>query len=861
MTITSPSLLSRLPDLGTTAFDPDDVMDRFLGHVADANLELYPAQEEALLELLAGKNVILNTPTGSGKSLVAVALHFKAMCEDRRSFYTSPVKALVNEKFFALAAQFHPDNVGLLTGDATVNPGAPIVCCTAEILANRALREGAAADLSYVVMDEFHFYGDRDRGVAWQIPLLTLPQCRFLLMSATLGDVAPILEAMTARNGHPSVVVTSDQRPVPLTFHYREDPLHEAVAQLIEDGEAPIYLVNFTQKACHEEAQSLTSINLASKDEKRAIATSLQGTRFNSPYGKTVQRFVRHGIGIHHGGMLPRYRRVVERLAKRGLLKVISGTDTLGVGVNVPIRSVLLTKLCKFDGEKMRILSVRDFKQICGRAGRRGYDDHGTVVALAPAHVVENRRLEAKAGGDKAKLRRIVKKKPPAHGFVMWDEATFDKLVGGTPEPLTSRFRVSHAMLLNVLSRPEGGCDAMKRLIRDCHDRDAAKHRHAIRAIGMLRSLADADIVSLVPRPDAPHLRNLEVNVDLQDEFSLNQSLSLFVVAALEVFDASADTYALDVLSLVEAILEDPSVILKKQLDRIKRDALAAMKADGLEYEERMAELEKLDYPKPNAALIHGAYDAFAARNPWLGGDAIAPKGVARELYEAGVDLDGFVIDYKLERSEGTVLRYFSDVYKTLVQSVPRWAQTEAIEDMIDFFAGLVRGVDASLLDEWERMKHPEVSPERDPNPDDHGDEEPEEAARGFSTDTRAFTVAVRNAAFRVVRALALRRYEEASAQVLSPPDGPEWTPDRLEMALAPFFAAHEAMGMDGRARGPQYFDVQSAPDRWTVRQTLVDPDDQRDWALEFTVHVAQSDVEERAVLTLDRITEGLESR
>ena len=227
MTAESP-LLARLPELGEKLDDATDVFDRFLEYTLEIGLELYPAQEEALLEIVADNNVILATPTGSGKSLVALAMHFKAMCEDKRSVYTSPVKALVNEKFFALCEAFHPDNVGLLTGDASVNRDAPIICCTAEILANMALREGEMADVQYVVMDEFHFYGDRDRGVAWQVPLLTMPQTRFLLMSATLGDMSFFEEALTELNGRPTATVTSEDRPVPLSFHYMKSPLHES---------------------------------------------------------------------------------------------------------------------------------------------------------------------------------------------------------------------------------------------------------------------------------------------------------------------------------------------------------------------------------------------------------------------------------------------------------------------------------------------------------------------------------------------------------------------------------------------------------------------------------------------------------
>ena len=348
----------------------DDILAAFMSYASGAGLELYPAQEEALLEILAGKHVVLNTPTGSGKSLVATAMHFKALAEERRSFYTSPVKALVSEKFFALCRLFGPDRVGMLTGDASINRDAPIVCCTAEILANMALRD-AAADVDYVIMDEFHYYADRERGMAWQVPLLCLDRATFLLMSATLGDVEVITKGLTATTGREVAVVRGRIRPVPLDFQYRETPLHETIDDLVKTGRAPIYLVNFTQRAAADEAQNLMSVDLSSKTEKEALKAALVNVAFDTPYGKDFQRFLRHGIGIHHAGLLPRYRLLVERLAQEGLLKVVSGTDTLGVGVNVPIRTVLFTQLCKFDGEKSGILGVREFHQIAGEPGAR----------------------------------------------------------------------------------------------------------------------------------------------------------------------------------------------------------------------------------------------------------------------------------------------------------------------------------------------------------------------------------------------------------------------------------------------------------------------------------------------------------
>jgi hypothetical protein len=845
-TVAHAPLLERLPPLGEKLVESDVIFERFLDYVSDLALELYPAQEEALLEILEGKNVILATPTGSGKSLVALALHFKAMAEDRRSIYTSPVKALVNEKFFALCEAFHPDNVGLLTGDATVNRDAPILCCTAEIFANMALRQGAQLDVHYAVLDEFHFYSDRERGVAWQLPLLLLPQTRFLLMSATLGDMTFFEGALTELNGAASVTVRSEDRPVPLGFHDFEVPLHETVARLIERGDAPIYLVNFTQLACHEQAQNLMSVDVIDKEQKRALYAELDGVRFDTPYGKDVKRFLRHGIGIHHGGMLPKYRRLVERLAKTGLLRVISGTDTLGVGVNIPIRSVVLTKLCKFDGSRTRILSVRDFKQICGRAGRKGYDDHGTVVAQAPEHVIENIKLEARASTDPKKLKKLVRKKPPTKGYVHWTRATFDGLVNGKAEALESRFQVSHAMILAMLSREEGGCRAMKQLIRSCHERTALRHRHAKTAIQMFRSLVEADVISLVPHPEHPTRRLAQVNVDFGRAFSLTHTLSLFVVETIKLLDRSLESYPLDVLSLVEAVLENPAVLLHKQLDRIKSEALAQMKADGLEYDERMAELDKLDYPRPNAELIYQAFEEFAGRHPWVGHELIRPKGVARELYVECHDFKTFVNGYHLERSEGMVLRYLTDVYKALVQTVPERDRSDALDELIAYYRGVIRGVDSSLLDEWERLRDPSYVPQPG------ADEEAPLLRRGVTADTAAFTVLVRNAAFRVVQALARGDHGLAASLVEAPPGEAAWTGERIATALLPYAEDHQAIRTDPKARGTEHIRIdKSDPERWRAEQILVDPDDHDDWSLLFDVDLDRSDEAGAAVLML----------
>lgn len=838
-----PTAAPLLAHLAPGARDADALLSAFLAYVAATGLTLYPAQEEAILELATGSNVILATPTGSGKSLVALALHFFSLVRGERSIYTCPIKALASEKFFQLSRELGPENVGLVTGDGAVNRDAPVLCCTAEVLSNMALREGELADVDHVVIDEFHYYADRDRGTAWQVPLLELRRTRFLLMSATFGDSELFEKTLTGLNGKPTAVVRSTHRPVPLDFSYRETPLHETVADLLKRGRAPIYLVNFTQRACAEEAQNMMSVDIASKDEKKAIGEALRGVRFDTPYGKELQRFVRHGIGLHHAGLLPKYRLAVEKLAQKGLLKVISGTDTLGVGVNIPIRTVLFTKLCKFDGEKTALLRVRDFLQISGRAGRKGFDDQGSVVAQAPEHVIENLRLEAKAGSDPVKKRRIVRKKPPDRGYVHWDRGTFDRLATAPPEPLVSRFQVSQGMLLNVLSREGGGCLAMGRLIKRSHERPVDKKRLGRTALSMFRSLVEAHIVEV--SADAEGRKRVLLHGDLQTDFSLNQTLGLYLVKTLPHLAAESETYSLDLLTLVESILEDPDLVLMKQLDLLKTHKMAEMKGAGVEYDERIAELEKLEYPKPNKDFIYDTFNAFAREHPWVGTENIRPKSVARDMFEKFLSFSEYIREYGLERGEGVLLRYLSDVYKVLLQTVPASFRTPEVDELTVYFGAMVRQVDSSLLDEWERLRAgDEEAPPADVPVEPEG-------SKDVTRDARGFTVLVRNELYRLVRALARRDWDEAA---LICEAGGEWTRGRLEESLAPFWAEHRELRTDAAARSPSHLHLTQGEWQWEFVQVLVDGDDACDWAISGAIDLEASRLEARPVFRVKRI-------
>ena len=823
--------------------DIEEDRDRVLNHVLEfvdaQGLSLYPAQEEAILALFSGQNAILNTPTGSGKSMVATALHALSFAMGRTSVYTCPVKALVNEKFRDLCRDFGAENVGMQTGDATINGDAPILCCTAEILANRALREGESLRVDDVVMDEFHYYSDRERGSAWQIPLLTLPRARFLLMSATLGDVDFFQEKLTELTGRETAVVRGDERPVPLQFEYRETPLHETISDLVRGGKAPVYLVCFTQASCAEEAQNLMSVDFSSKEEKRAVVEALYGMKFTSPYGKEIQRFLKHGIGIHHAGLLPKYRVLIERLAGRGLLKVICGTDTLGVGVNVPIRTVLFTKLCKYDGEKTGVLSVRDFQQISGRAGRRGFDTQGFVVAQAPEHAIENLRMEQKAKDDPKKAKKMVRKQPPKMGYAHWDRATFDRLVGGRPERLQSRFRITHATVLNVLGRPTDGCKALRSLIRTSHEPADSKRRHAKQAFSLFRSLVERKIVEILPRETGAGAgaTKVRVNVSLQDDFSLNQSLSLFMIDALAKLDPYSETYALDVLTLVESILESPDLILRKQLDRVKTEKLRELKAAGVEYDERMEELEKLEHPKPLRDFIYETFNEFAAKHPWVGGENIRPKSIAREMYELYLEFGEYVREYEIQRAEGLLLRYLSDVYKTLVQTVPELAKNEAIEEIETYLGSIVRSVDSSLVEEWERMRDPRWVAAHEGASRAAGAAGGDDPARPLLSP-RERTIRIRNETFLVLRAFARGDFDEASGRLAN---AEAWPSSRLVSDLAPYFESRREILTSPVARDPRFTEIAPLDEGWSsVVQRLVDPERNDDWELRFRLRLLE---------------------
>lgn len=864
VTVLSPAHPLALP----AGASPDDVFEAFERYAADRGLTLYDHQTEAALAIVGGEHVVLATPTGSGKSLVAVAAHAAALARGARTYYTAPVKALVSEKFFDLAAVFGAANVGMITGDVSINSSAPIICCTAEILASQTLRgqlttgSGTGendADI-VVVADEFHFYADPQRGAAWQIPLLDLPGAQFVLMSATLGDTSAITADLERRTGRSAQVITHTERPVPLTFTYSTEPLTELVAELLTTHRAPVYIVHFTQAAALERAQALTSIQVTTKEQRKAIADALAGERFAGGFGQTLSRLLRLGIGVHHAGMLPRYRRLVERLVQAGHLRVVCGTDTLGVGVNMPIRTVLLTSLVKFDGERQRHLSAREFHQIAGRAGRAGFDTVGDVVVQAPDHVIENAKALAKAGDDERKRRKIVRKRAP-DGQVNWTDKTFERLRDSEPEPLIPRFTVTHAMVLAALERPGDPVARLARLLTTTHDairRDPATgedrpahaaNPHLRRAVAIYRSLRQAGLIEHIPRqrtqPGEPTVRLV---AEMPDDFALNSPLAPFALAAFDLLDPEAEPFSqsLDALSIVEAVTPGPRPLLMAQQHAARGEAVAAMKADGLEYEERMELLEDVTYPRPLAELLGAAWTSYAAANPWASDQELQPKSIVREMVETGMTFSELVSRYSVQRSEGVVLRYLTDVYRSLRQVLPDALRTPEAEDVITWLGEVVRQVDSSLLDEWEALAGAATDAA-----DGLTDEEVDRAERRFgdseapppfSANARAVRVAARGAAFRRVELLAREDY--AALGGLDAAAG--WDAQRWRAAFDPYWDEYDDVGTSGAARSSSLVLLTETGRTWRLEQILDDPHGDRDWrlVLEIDLHASDAAIE-----------------
>ncbi|MBL9118900.1 MAG: DUF3516 domain-containing protein [Phycisphaerae bacterium] len=844
----------------------------FLSYCEASKVEPYPAQVAAFEAIFEHKSVVLATPTGSGKSLVALAAHFAAYWRGaagldptipdhlRRSVYTAPTKALVNEKFFNLCDAFGATNVGLMTGDATVNPTAAIICCTAEILESIALREGKRSPFGWVVMDEFHYFSDPERGSAWLVPLLELTDARFLLMSATLHDFEPeaLCEDLRRRTGAEAVAVSSKERPVPLEFRYKEDRLlMETLEEVLRDGLVPVYVVSFRRRDAAELAPKLRSTALDEKARERRtiIHAELERHRLDTPFGKTLRELLPHGLAIHHGGMLPKYRRLVERLATKGLISVISGTDTLGVGVNMPIRSVIFTQLSKGGGPAgMHHLKPGEFRQIAGRAGRKGHDTMGTVIVQAPEHEVNNLRRKRKSATSGKKFHA----ESPPPGFKGWNEKTLERLRDAPIDRLVPRFAVTGPLVLQILRRSGDGREALERLIASVGAKEAEYRETAAKILG---AFEEAGLARRREQSDERGcLYDLSAAVECIESF--DRPLVPFVRFAIEQLEISDPNHDLDVLTIVESIVDDPSEVLNAQRRRLQDQKRQELWVPGMSLEETGAmrdELDAITHPKPMAEELEVWFKHWDAKHPFIADRHPSPKAVARELLERGMSFAEYIRDYGLIHHEQTLYYYLSDVQKIMSRALAvtdpdmqggqddaakakAVARREAIERLLEDLGALVETIDSSVSEEWAR----------------HG-LAPDAITAGMNAvaeraTARASAVRLdgllrrmmRSQAFTWVQALQRGDYAALASDALSA--------EAAKAQFEPYWERFDTVVLTADARGPELIEIDL--NAGAVRQWILDPEDSREWYIEGEADMQASRAEGRPVMRVKRIVD-----
>lgn len=854
-------LLPLTPDHKLIPIDPEDALMRYSSWVQSQGITLWPHQEEALLDLASNEHVILGTPTGSGKSLVAVGMCYFACTQNKTIYYTAPIKALVSEKFFYLVKLFGKDLVGMITGDCVINSEAPIICCTAEILAQDALRWETDSDIKLVCMDEFHYFGDKDRGWAWQVPLLVLKDTQFLLMSATLGDTTALAQKLKSLTQRDVSTITNAPRPVPLSYSYSTLSLEASVELIMQQRGVPVYIVCFAQSEAQKSAAALASFGISNKEEREEIKKELSGFNFSTSYGKELKRLLLCGVGVHHAGMLPRYRLLVERLAQKGLLPVICGTDTLGVGINVPIHTVVLRALAKYDGRRMRILNSREFHQITGRAGRSGFDTEGVVVSLATPYEIERLRARAKAANDPKKLKRIKVPKPP-EGYVGWSEHTFQKLIESEPEALTPRLKITHAMVLAEVMHGGAAYTRLHALIKNSFQtaEEQQKLIHACQEI--FATLMDAGVIvreeatgaavqpgddtagdqpaagttsdtaattagdtNATTAADTWENASYALAKDIPSDFALDQMLAPFVIAACELIDRESPNYALDIVSLVEASLENPPQIMKVLVKEAKNKALAEMKMEGIDYEERMERLENVSYEKPLKELIDAAYTRYCAEVPWAKDFQLYPKSIVRAMLESANDFKGYVQKISISRSEGTLLRYLSDAWRVLAKTIPQEFINDDLERIISWLHMLIRTTDSSLLDEWEMDSLTAKTPQT-----------PRVGPAQIVEDPHGLEIMIHNALFK--RVLLASKNDSAALGKLDEPFG--FYERKWRSVLDEFFEAHESLYINQDARSKRYFSVDTREEKtqhlWHAHISFLDAEGDIDFGISADV-------------------------
>ena len=677
-------------------------------------------------------------------------------------------------------------------------------------------------------------------------------------------------ETLTRTTRRDLELIADAPRPVPLSYEYVKTALEGTVELALRQGDSPLYIVHFSQDAALQSARALASYGVASKEQREAIKEAIKGGRFTTAFGKTLKHLISSGVGLHHAGMLPRYRLLVEKLAQQGLLPVICGTDTLGVGINVPIHTVLLTGLTKFDGRKQRRLRSREFHQIAGRAGRSWLRHRGRRNRGGPG--VRDREPQGGAQGHgRPQKDEEAQEEAPARGLCHLERGhlhAFDRQRARNPQAapahhpfhgagggrarrrrMDARARAHRRLAANARGKAKLKARAAEIfatlidagvVVREAEGADASDTAQT-KTTPFTAPAEGASVISLTEDPaDLDGQREADgqtddavpvqahpldgpasyyLTVDLPEDFALDQPLSPFLLAALELLDPECPSYTLDLISMVEATLEDPKQILRAQERRARDAAMNAMKAEGVDFEERLDRLQDITYPKPLEELLDVAFAKYCAQVPWANDYELSPKSVLRDMLETGCDFKSYIAQYKIARCEGILLRYLTEAYRSLDRTVPVERRTEELDDIVSWLGLVVRSVDSSLVDEWASAgTAPGAAPLK--------------RADVVVQDRRGMTLMVRNALFQRVRLAAQDKAAELGAL------DEEWGYGefRWNRVLDAFYRTHDELLVDADARSSAFLTIDDGDELtdhvWHVHQVFHDSEGDHDFGI-----------------------------
>lgn len=688
-------------------------------------LEPYPVQEQALAHIFAGTSVLVTVPTGTGKTLMAKAALHAALGRGHRAIYTTPLRALTEEKYRELSADFGEHNVGFATGDYKVNRDAPIQVEVAEILWNRIVADKHVSPAEIVVMDEGHYFNDPERGYVWEQSIIGLdPRTQLVVLSATVGHPEKFCHWVELTRRVTMALVDSRERKVPLVHEFREEMIIDTVRELAFSGDVPAIVFVFGREQCFEVARLLKSCRRFTTDEEKAkVEAMCDEALLPSGASKELRPLLTHGIGIHHAGILPRYKQLVEQLALERLIKFVVSTETIAAGINLPARTVVFPALRKFVKQAPRLVTAAEYHQMAGRAGRPQFDDRGLAITLAPEQIVSDLKKELKdaakrAAYDEAKVKKSVYNRARSDaqrkGDIVWTPEVHAELVRGEPAELRSKTKITAEQVLAIglpdLTATKIATDSVEARMAAAEASLPPSMRLDIVTVIENLLLEDRERVVL-QKTLAQLVDNLKA-IGVIDEHG--KQISGQMIRDLQGMDGLFIYYVLfnhqleyiELRELIEYLIDHD--VIQRLLDRKGEDAkrewcrakLRELREGNphITWEDVEAEWDK-EHPRPptKVEVIHAELSAKVPHPELHGGKK--PKNVWATLEDSGMGFLEFVERHSLEHEEGNLFSYLVRVMN-FARKLGQASQLSEFEDMAERVQKLLARVDIRLIDD-----------------------------------------------------------------------------------------------------------------------------------------------------------------